>query len=566
MASMKPDNSSFSSPPAAPTFIDYFRDLRVIRVIAQVIFVAIIVVALGIIWSNILNTLADRNLLPTFTFLERRAGFAIAQAPEWYSPDSSYGEAFRVGVENTIQVVIYGLVGATILGVFLGITLLSSNWLIKTISRVVVEILRNTPLLVQLIFWYFIVWLSLPEDDISLPNEQVFIFWLRFIAYLVIFIGTWAYSVNRRDAPRRLVSGVFIGIILAEILFALVGASSVVILGLGLAGIALVFAGLRMQSLEEGMRGLLQGIGILAIFQLIGHGMLDVLFRLGWLEHPQLLFNEVRPAFILSRTGFIVPRAVPTVNFPILALAFGIGVVLAYLLNRYLKSITDRTGRAIPRGFYALLVVIAFVLVGWGIAGSQPVPETVTIGAGETAEELPLEQVREEALLSDTELQRYEQPPVVVMIPERNRFGRVTAGINLSPSYMAVLIALVVYTAAFIGEIVRAGIQAVPYGQIEAARAVGLSSPQTLRMIILPQALRVIIPPMGNQYLNLSKNSSLATFVAYADTYQVGTTIMNQSGQSITGFFLILLVYLTMSLIISLVMNLVNSRFQLVTR
>jgi general L-amino acid transport system permease protein len=181
-------------------------------------------------------------------------------------------------------------------------------------------------------------------------------------------------------------------------------------------------------------------------------------------------------------------------------------------------------------------------------------------------EVLPLEQVREEELLSPTELQRYEQPPIVVMNPERNRFGRVLAGINLSPSYMAVLIALVVYTAAFIGEIVRAGIQAVPYGQIEAARAVGLSSPQTLRMIILPQALRVIIPPMGNQYLNLSKNSSLATFVAYADTYQVGQTIMNQSGQSITGFFLILLVYLTMSLLISLVMNLVNSRFQLVTR
>jgi general L-amino acid transport system permease protein len=85
-------------------------------------------------------------------------------------------------------------------------------------------------------------------------------------------------------------------------------------------------------------------------------------------------------------------------------------------------------------------------------------------------------------------------------------------------------------------------------------------------MIVLPQALRVIIPPMGNQYLNLSKNSSLAAAIAFSDTYQVGQTVMNQSGQSITGFFIVLLVYLSLSLIISLFMNYVNSRFQLVTR
>ncbi|MCA9912552.1 MAG: ABC transporter permease subunit [Anaerolineae bacterium] len=300
--------------------------------------------------------------------------------------------------------------------------------------------------------------------------------------------------------------------------------------------------------------------------QVIGHGMLDVLYRIGWISHPQFLFNEVRPAFILARTGFITPRIVPTVHFPIFAIVLGIGIVIAYLLFRYLTGITDRTGRATPKGWAVVLIVTVAALIGWVAANSQSLPETVTIGEGDSAEVVPLEQARTEELLSGTELQRYEQPPLVVVIPERNRFGRVLAGINLSPSYMAVLLALVVYTSAFIGEIVRAGIQAVPYGQIEAAKAVGLNQGQTLRMIVLPQALRVIIPPMGNQYLNLSKNSSLATFVAYSDTYQVGQTIMNQSGQSITGFFLILLVYLTMSLIISLVMNLVNSRFQLVTR
>jgi len=564
---MKPDNTSQSSSPAAPTILDYLRDLRVIRVIAQIIFVAIIVVALGIIWSNILTTLTDRNLLPSFEFLERRAGFAIAQAPDWYSSDSTYGEAFRVGVENTIQVVVYGLVGATFLGIFLGIALLNNNWLIRTISRVIVEILRNTPLLVQLIFWYFIVWLGLPENDLNLPGEHVFVLWLRFIVYLIVIVGVWIYRANRPGSvPRRLIMGVFVGIILAEIVFAIGGTSTAVIIGIGIAGALALAVSLRMPTLPEDTIGLLQGGGILAVSQVVGHGLLDVFYRLNWLAHPQFLYDEVRPYFILSRTGFIMPRIVPTVNSPIFLAAVVIGLVVAFLLFRYLTGVSERTGRAIPKGWYALVLVVVFGIIGWLIASAQPLPETVTIGDGEEAEVLPLEQVREEELLSLTEVQRYEQPPLVMMIPERNRFGRVLTGINLSPSYMAVLLALVVYTAAFIGEIVRAGIQAVPFGQIEAARAVGLNTSQTMRMIVLPQALRVIIPPMGNQYLNLSKNSSLATFVAYADTYQVGQTVMNQSGQSITGFFLILLVYLTMSLLISLVMNLVNSRFQLVTR
>jgi general L-amino acid transport system permease protein len=131
---------------------------------------------------------------------------------------------------------------------------------------------------------------------------------------------------------------------------------------------------------------------------------------------------------------------------------------------------------------------------------------------------------------------------------------------------MALLLGLVVYTSSFIAEIVRAGIQAVSYGQIEAARALGLSQAQVLRMVVLPQALRVIIPPLGNQYLNLSKNSSLGIGIGFAEIFGVSSTIMNQSGQTITGFTIVMLSYLALSLTISAVMNWVNSRFQLVTR
>jgi general L-amino acid transport system permease protein len=113
---------------------------------------------------------------------------------------------------------------------------------------------------------------------------------------------------------------------------------------------------------------------------------------------------------------------------------------------------------------------------------------------------------------------------------------------------------------------VRAGILAVPRGQLEAARALGLSYSQLLQMVVLPQALRVIIPPLTNQYLNLAKNSSLAIAISFADVYQVMNTVGNQSGQSVTSIIIVMLAYLVMSLVISAVMNWVNGRFQLVTR
>ena len=123
-----------------------------------------------------------------------------------------------------------------------------------------------------------------------------------------------------------------------------------------------------------------------------------------------------------------------------------------------------------------------------------------------------------------------------------------------------------IYTSAFVAEIVRAGIQAVDKGQVEASRALGLGYGKTLTMIVLPQALRVIIPPMGNQYLNLAKNSSLAIAISYTDVFQVSNTIINQSGQTVSVFAMLIAFYLVMSLLISYVMNTVNSRFQLVTR
>jgi general L-amino acid transport system permease protein len=155
--------------------------------------------------------------------------------------------------------------------------------------------------------------------------------------------------------------------------------------------------------------------------------------------------------------------------------------------------------------------------------------------------------------------------PVEFDIPELSVFN-ISGGMALTPEFLALLIGLTMYTASYIAEIVRAGIQAVAWGQSEACSALGLSRRQALRLVILPQAMRVIIPPVTNQYLNLAKNSSLAVAVGYPDIVSVANTAINQNGQALECISVIMLVYLTVSLLISAFMNWYNQRMALVER
>ena len=199
----------------------------------------------------------------------------------------------------------------------------------------------------------------------------------------------------------------------------------------------------------------------------------------------------------------------------------------------------------------------------------RPTPAAIPVldEETETLIEMPYEEAFQSGMLNIEQELEFTRQPLVFRPPTLDRRGRnIETGIEISPSYLAVFLGLVIYTSAFIAEIVRAGIQAVPKGQLEASRALGLSRNEMLQLIILPQALRVIIPPLGNQYLNLAKNSSLAIAVSYTDIFQVTNTIINQSGQSVTGIVMVMLSYLLISLTISLLMNLINQRFQLVTR
>ena len=169
------------------------------------------------------------------------------------------------------------------------------------------------------------------------------------------------------------------------------------------------------------------------------------------------------------------------------------------------------------------------------------------------------------ALLAITVLGWIVVAPVTFDLPVRQNFN-FSGGLALSPEFTALLVGLVLYTAAFIGEVVRGGIQAVRRGQLEAARALGLSEGDTLRLIVFPQALRIIVPPLTNQYLNLVKNSSLAVAIGYPDLFKVGQTMANQTGQPVPVIILVMGTYLAISLVTSLFMNLYNRRVQVLER
>ncbi|MFP4004488.1 MAG: amino acid ABC transporter permease [Alphaproteobacteria bacterium] len=374
----------------------WLGDEAVRQGIIQALTAAAVVAGLFFLAQTFLENAERRGLALGFGFLDETAGFDIADAPIPYSAETStYARAVAVGALNTLRVSLLGIGAATVLGAVLGVLRLSGNWLVARLVSVYVEVFRNLPLLLQILFWYSVIIITLPKVRESLS------------------VGGVIFLNNR-------------GLELPKILF-----------GPGAWWIAL--------ALVAG------GIGTWA------WGRAARRYRLATGRH--------RPVWPVALAGLVV------------------------------------------------LPFAAAWAAGW---------------------------------------------PWAVEVPEFRRFN-FQGGMSLSPPLFALWFALTVYTAAFIAEIVRAGIQSVDEGQREAALALGLSRGLTLRMIILPQALRVIIPPTTSQYLNLTKNSSLAIFVGYPDIFAVvGETINSQTGQPFEALLILLAFYLTVSLLISLAMNLYN--------
>lgn len=240
---------------------------------------------------------------------------------------------------------------------------------------------------------------------------------------------------------------------------------------------------------------------------------------------------ELPGPMFLSNRGIVLPW--PRAGAAIWAwlLFIAAAIVAAGLVRSYRTRSSESTGRTPIRRWWIAVILIGIPIVGWFIVPGNPVS--------------------------------FDLP---ALVSQSGGVLRAEGGTTLSSEFTALLFGLVVYTGAYIAEVVRAGIQAVPKGQTEAARSQGFSGPQILRLIVLPQALRIIIPPLISQYLNLTKNSSLAIAIGFLDVYAVSQTILNQSGRVVEVFLLLMASYLTISLSISLIMNIVNRRMQIVER
>ena len=234
---------------------------------------------------------------------------------------------------------------------------------------------------------------------------------------------------------------------------------------------------------------------------------------------------QLLPDVFISNRGIVFAMPNPDPAYGWMALAFCIGVVATIVIFRWARQRQALTGEQFPSGW-----------VGLGLIIGLPLAVFLVCGAPQTLDR-----------------------------PELKGFNFV-GGHAVSPEFAALLLGLGIYTGTFIAEIVRAGILAVSWGQSEAAMALGLKSGQRMRLIVLPQALRVIVPPMTSQYLSLTKSSSLAVAIGYPDLVSIAGTTINQTGQAVEGITMIMAVYLTISLIISALMNLYNRSVALVER
>jgi general L-amino acid transport system permease protein len=364
-----------------------------------------LLIVLGVSYFLFVNTQANlerQSIATGFEFLSNEASFEIGESLIEYSAADSYLQALLVGVLNTLKVAFVGIILTTILGTFVGIAKLSTNWLISTLSGWFIEVMQNIPILLQLFFWYAFFYESFPS-------------------------------------PRQALNP---------------------------------FDGLFLTN-----RGVIFG----------------------------------------------VPAADPIHNYMWWALAGA--VILWWSLSRWAYNRQARTGQNFPVIRTSLVLCIVLPALVWMTGGA----------------------------------------PTAMDVPVLQGFN-FNGGITLSPEFCALLFGLVLYTSAFVAEIVRAGIQSVSRGQVEAAMAVGLKPGQVLRLVVMPQALRVIIPPLTSQLLNLTKNSSLAIAIGFPDFVAVANTTINQTGQAIEGVALIMVVYLFFSLSTSIFMNWYNKKMALVER
>lgn len=356
----------------------------------------LLVSAMGWLLANLATNMARMGLQSGFDFLWRAAGFRLGESLIPYEASDSYGRALIAGMANTLRVALIGCVLATLLGFTIGVMRLSTNPLLRGLTGIYVECLRNTPVLLQLVLWQAIV-LRLPPVRAAL---------------------------------------------------------------------------------------------------------------------------EPLPGVHLSQRGLQIPALMPDVGLAVLAGSLALALLFSWWLLRRARSIRNARGHAAPVWPVACLAIVGLPLLIAAVTGAWP---------------------------------NVDWPAL--------RGFNFTGGSAITPEYAALLFGLVVYASAFIAEIVRAGVQSVSVGQWEAAQALGLRRGRVMRLVIVPQALRLAVPPLTSQYVNLTKNTSLGVVIGFPEFASVANTIINQTGQAIEVLSIFMGAYLVLSLTTSALMNRYNARF-----
>jgi len=510
-------------------------DPKIRAIIAQIVVVVLFVGFVLYIIDNTQANLARNGVSAGFDFMGLTAGF-MPTGPNFNMTNfdmntSTHGDVFILGLVNTILISVVGIILATIVGFVMGVLRLSSNVLISFVATCYIEGTRNIPLLLQILVWYFGVILLLPHVKQSFDIFGVFFLNSRYLAFpAVSFNDTAGYSL-----VALIIAGLGMFLYYCFSQYKDQGSSSAsadtdedegdklwmlwMLIGyaISLPATSIVrplFDDLSHLLLMNPVTAVLYGVVFVKIIGLV--------MPRGTTGKP--VFRAITGFLIgLPMAGFFAEFGMAVYLTLNAAVAAAVGI---YAMTQWAQSRLDETGKPLPVFWMCIGLVIGVPLVVLIVTGF----------------------------------------PVNFDVPELKGFNY-RGGAQIPASMMGLLAALTFYTGAFIAENVRAGIQAVSHGQTEAAHALGIRPSKTMRLVIIPQAMRVIVPPVTSQYLNLTKNSSLAIAIGYPDLVNVFTGIsLNQTGKALEIIAMTMLVYLTISLLISLFMNWYNTKVALVER
>ncbi len=500
--------------PLTSARVPLWRNVTVLKWAAQLLVLAALVALAWVLGTQAVANLTAQGRSFGWGFLTRPAGIQIGEGI--FTRPNTAIQALQTGAVNMLRITFSGIIAATVLGIIVGVSRLSANWLLNRLATVYIELLRNIPLLVQIVFWFFVATLTFPNVDSAREGEAWLIVTNKGVSIPWFFptdtFWQWAlFVVGGLVAARRVYRA-------------------------------------RIEKLElTGADTYPARYAFLTFFAAA---------LIGWFAHPLAGALGWVWQLLVSIVG-----AIPNLGWQLLLAVAAVALAARWIRN-FLDSLRSPAGLAKLTDDDWFRIGLAGV-VGVGAAGVFLFVPSLVGSAVDVVEFILRFFVQKFEFLRSGDPIRFARPNVIVP----GRFAQIgTAGMTMTPAFFGVWVGVTLYTAAFIAEVVRGGVLAVPKGQTEAGLALGLKRGQLLRMIILPQAFRIILPPIGNQYLNLAKNTSLGIAVAYPEIVAVGQTLANQTGQFMQTFMLWIAFYLTISLLLSLIVNYYNRRLKLVER